>query len=378
LWSLAAVLPLAFAISFPAVFVAGAVSLGLLVPVWRSGAWRIWRAFAVYNISLGVAFAGLLWITALSTSPDTDSLMRDYWTEQDGFPPFAAWPLIRWFIVNHLGDKIFAIPYGAENGGGLIAFGLCIVAAVVMYRRRMWPILTVCVAAFGLTFLAAVLRMYPYGGHNRLTQFLVPLLAVSIAIGTATALATLRHSIVRQRMTLMLLGGLALFGAGLCCRDIMYPYHFVHDEHHRDFARWFWTDEPQSITLCTLTDLQQSFCEQGLYCCYRCNQRIYSPRHSQEKMSPDQDFYFGHQSLRLVVFRPPYRKLDRQAVADCLKRFEPQYELTGHENYEPCLADIGLDKYGGYEVFRFIPRDEIAARDPATEIRTAAGAITQR
>ena len=378
LWSLAAVLPLAFALSFPAVFIAGAVSLGLLVPVWRSGARRVWRAFAAYHVSLGVAFAALLWVTSLATSHDTDSLMQEYWTEQDGFPPLAPWPLIKWFMVSHLGDKIFAVPYGAENGGGLLAVGLCLAASVVMYRRGQLPILTMFSATFGLTLLAAALRFYPYGGHNRLTQFLVPSLAISIGIGAATALAAVRHPIVRGRLTFMLLAGLALFGAGVCSRDILHPYHYVHDEHHRDFARRFWTDEPQSITICTLTDLKQKYCKLGWYGYYRCNQRIYSPRHHIGNTLPDQDLYFGHQSLRLVVFRPSYRKLDRQAVADSLKRFETHYELAGRQYYEPCLADIGLDKYGGYEVFRFKPREEIAARELSGELRNLDTIATQR
>jgi len=74
--------------------------------------------------------------------------------------------------------------------------------------------------------------------------------------------------------------------------------------------------------------------------------------------------------LRVVVFRPPYRLLDRQKVADCLKRFDLNFELANQQIYEPCRADIGLDKYGGYEVYRFNPREQTALGDPSPERRS--------
>ncbi len=367
LWGLAAALPLAFALSFPAVFIAGAVSLGLLPPVWKANHWGIWRAFLAYHVSLGIALAGVLWACSQATSQDMDSMMQDYWNQQDGFPPLEVWPLIKWFVVSHLGDKIFAVPYGAENGGGLIGFVMCIAAACMMYRRQR-PILTIFLATFALTFLAAVLRIYPYGGHNRLTQFLVPALAISIGMGSAAALVLLRNANIRRVLAGMLIGGLALFGAGVCGRDLMHPYHYVHDEHHREFARRFWNDNSDITTICTLTDLKTKFCKLGWYGYYRCNQRIYSPRHREGRTWSEQDVDLGRRPLRVVVFRPPYRMINRQAVSECLKRFESNYELASHENYEPCVMDIGLDKYGGYEVYRFNPRQRVAATENGDQI----------
>ena len=369
LWGLAACLPAALALSFPAVFVAGAVSLGLVVPVWRRGQWRTWCAFVIYHLSLGVAIAGLLWVCTLANSQGTQTFMLDYWTQQDGFPPPQAWPFIKWLAAVYLGDKIFAVPYGAENGGGLVASGLCIVAALAMYRRGQRPVLTMFLATLGLTFLAAALRIYPYGGHNRLTQFLVPSLAISIGLGAAAVLSMLRNRDVRRGLTAIMIGGLALFGVGICSRDVIHPYHHVHDEHHREFARRFWLDEPKTTTICALTDLGQGFCEQGWYAYYRCNQRIYSARHRLRQTLPEHDFDLVRQPLRLVVFRPPWCALDRQALADCLNRFEPYYELAGRQTYEPCRTDVGFDKYGSYEVFRFNPREQAVRREPSTERR---------
>jgi hypothetical protein len=365
LWSLVAALPVAFALSFPAVFVSGAISLGLLRPVWRAGQWRIWHAFGAYHVSLAVALTCLHWTCTQADSPDTQMLMLDYWTQQDGFPPWEAWSFMRWLAVSHFGDKIFAVPYGAENGGGIVGLVLCITASIIMYRGEQRPILTMFLATFGLTFLAAALRIYPYGGHNRLTQFLVPSLAISLGMAAAALLALIRNPNIRRRLAYMLVGGLALFGTGLCIRDVIRPYHFVHDEHHREFARRFWLDEPGTTTVCALTDLGQKFCNMGWYGCYRCNQQIHSAQHRLCRALPEQDIFRLRQPIRLVVFRPPYRMLDRQAVAECLDRFEPYFELAGHESYVPCLSDIGLDKFGGYEVYRFKPRDQTVLGGPA-------------
>jgi hypothetical protein len=284
--------------------------------------------------------------------------MQDYWMQQDGFPPLTSWPFLNWLAASHLGDKIFAVPYGAENGAGLLALGLCAAAAVLMYRRGQGPVVTIFLATFGLTFVAALLRIYPYGGHNRLTQFLVPSIAISLGLGTASVLAMLRNAHIRRRLTFTLVGGLALFGAGLCCRDMLHPYHHVHDEHHREFSRRFWPEDPETITICSLTDLRLKFCKLGWYGYYRCNQQIYSRQHRQRETPFELDDNVGRRPLRLVIFRPPGRVLDQQGMSDCLKRFEPNYELAGRENYEPCREDVGFDKYGGYEVFRFKPREQ--------------------
>ena len=234
------------------------------------------------------------------------------------------------------------------------------VATVVLYRRGQRPLLTMLLATFALAFLAAAMQRFPYGGHNRLMQFLVPAICLMAGLGAATLLARLKHPPWRRGMTTGLVLALALFGIGVCGRDVCHPYHFLLDEQHREFARQFWKEDPATFTLSAQTDLGHDFCPGGWYAYYRCNQQIYSPRlHAGRRLSASAIEWIAR-PIRLVIYDPPGRELDLWAVADCLKRFEPGFEFAGHEEHELPATSDGTDLYGRYRVFRFVPRPELA------------------
>jgi hypothetical protein len=367
LWSLAAAIPLALTLSFPAVLVGGAVSLGLFLPVCRGRNRRTWEAYIACNVLLCATFAGVL---AMSTGPEfhqTRAFMADYWTAHCGFPPLLEPArLATWLLDVHLGDRIFCVPYGTENGGGAPALICCVVAAVVMSRRGQRPVLTMFLATFALTFVASAVQRYPYGGHNRLMQFLVPAICLAAGLGAATLLARLTHPGLRCRMTTGLILALAVFGIGVCGRDLWHPWHFAPDEHHREFARQFWKENPAMFTLCSRTDLGHDFCPGGWYAYYRCNQQIYSPPHHAGRRLPASAIDLIARPIRLVVYDPPGQELDLWAVADCLKHFESGFEFAGHEEHQLPATRDGADLYGRYRVFRFVPRPELAqSRLPA-------------
>src|SRR5262245_14867501 len=361
LWALVAGVPLALILSYPAVFVAGAISLGLFLPVWRLRSGSTWRAYFAYNAMLCLAFAGVLALNAGPPFQETRAFMVEYWSRLCGFPPLLdPSQLPAWFIDVHLGDTIFSVPYGAENGGGVISLLCCVVAACAMYRRGQRPVLAMLAAMFGLTLVAASLQRYPYGGHNRVMQFLVPAICLTAGLGAATLLARVRRPVLRHRLTGGLVAGLVFFGIGICVRDMRHPWHFISDEHHREFARKFWQDEPEKLTICSLSDLQKDFCPGGWYAYYRCNQQIYSPRHhADNRLSPGAVELIGR-PFRVAVYLPRDRELDLWAVAECLKQFEPGFEFAGREDCPlPGIAPE-CNMYGRYQVFRFVPRAERA------------------
>jgi hypothetical protein len=173
---------------------------------------------------------------------------------------------------------------------------------------------------------------------------------------------------LRGQLTAAILSLMVLFGAGLCARDWMHPYHYALDESHRSFARQFWREEPESVTICSQTDLGWSFCLNDSDSYYRCNQRIYSPTHHAGQILPANAIDGLQRPIRLVVFHPPNRDLNGRALADHLKQAFRNYESSGREMYPMPLNDDQFDKYGSYEVMRFVPHQKYAeATGPGSE-----------
>ncbi len=357
LWILAVAIPLGLLLSYPAVFVGGAVCLGLLVPVFRLHNRQAWIAYAACNVLLCAAFAGILTLTSGPAFAPTQSFMHDYWTPLGGFPPMTEpGRLVAWLVDVHLGDRIFAAPYGAENGGGIVPLLCCAVAAVVMFRRGQHPVVTIFTAMFGLAFVAAVMHRYPYGGHYRLMQFLVPGICIGTGLGMGVFLARFPRDVLQARLVAGILLVFVVFGIGVCARDCAHPYHYALDEEHRAFARRFWNEDPESITVCVQADIGREFWRNGCDSYYRCNQRIYSPPHHAGRKVPPEAVDRLEQPVRLVVFHPPETALDEEALADCVDETFRHYDSTDRTIHAMPLNDDRFDKYGSYEVIRFAPR----------------------
>jgi hypothetical protein len=357
LWSLCAAIPLALSLSFPAVFVGGAISVGLLAFVCRLHDRRTWVAYVAFNAILVAIFAVTLPINAHSTSLHTRQFMDAYWLNCGGFPPTTEpLRLVTWLIDVHLGDRIFCFPYGAKNGGGSISLLCCAVGAIAMYRYEQRPLLTTFVAMFGLGFIAAAMHRYPYGGHIRLVQYLVPAICITAGAGAATLLGRIRRLKPQRLLMAGLVLAMAVFGIGFGVRQVLRPYEFIGDHRHREFARQFWGEQSGQTTVCLLTDLKTN-CGPSVFApFYRCNQRIYSEPHHNGRRLPLEEIRDLQQSFRLVVYRPPSENLDSHELIEVLMQIELNHELTGHEFYDMPRKDDGFNMYGAYEVFRFAPR----------------------
>ena len=360
LWGLAATTPLALVVSFPAVFVAGAISLALIVPLCRQKNPRAWGAWCALSALVGISFSAILWLTSGSEFQSIREFMDGYWDACDAFPPPELGRLAMWWVNVHLGDKIFSLPYATNNGGGMISFACCVAGAAVMYRRGSRPVVMMFVACLALTFFAAVFRRYPYGGHVRLVQYLVPAVAITCGLGAATFLGLVTHPGLRRRCTVAAVIGLATFGTGLFVFRLNRPYDTIYDELHQEFSRQFWRDEPGTVTLCALTDLGEQLSAHNWYPYYRCNQRIYSPRHHSGLHLPPDAIDHLDNPVRLVIYQPRNQELKDEALANCLKRFETHFELTGHETHMLPVNEENSAVHGTYEVYRFVPREKIA------------------
>src|ERR1019366_10354904 len=98
---LTVICPLAIFSSFPAVFVAGAVSLAILPTVWRQASWVGGVLYVVFNVGMLAAFSihfGVVALNQLDREAGTvNSLLQDYWS--DGFPPGNPWEFGKWLVL---------------------------------------------------------------------------------------------------------------------------------------------------------------------------------------------------------------------------------------------------------------------------------------
>ncbi len=369
LWLLAGAVPAALALSFPSVFVAGAVSAGLALPVWRRRSLLTWTAFAAYNLTLGLAFLGLYFASTGAQSATHQEFMIAYWSQFDAFPPIQLGKLAIWLVTVHLGDNIFSVPYGVENGGGLVAL-ICLICGMgTMIRRGQSPMTTIFLATFGLAFLAAIGRHYPYGGHARLNQFLVPSLAIGCGLGAAVLLGSVTDPRLRHKLATGLVVVLASFGAGVGGRAVQHPFHHPYDVRQRDVARNVWCSGTESIAICALTDLHETFWRDGWFPYYRCNQRIYSERHQRGRVLELCDLPRFDRPVRLVVYRPPHKTIDQQVLADCLNGLMPHFDRVDHETLTLSAPDVEPELSDAYEIFVFEPRRVPSSSELATTTR---------
>jgi hypothetical protein len=216
--------PLALLCSWPAVFVAGGVSLALVGPVLRSSR-RTLFLFAAFNLAVaGTFLANWLLVARQQLDPETGSVqtfMLNYWA--DGFPPGHPLELVRWLALIHTG-RMMAYPVGDANGGSIVTFLLFLVGITVFIRsRKDLPLLLLWLVPFGLNLFAAALYRYPYGGCCRLSQHLAPAVCLLAGAGLAR-LADFLPPLRRWQAVRAWCGSLALLGAGQVIVDVAQPY----------------------------------------------------------------------------------------------------------------------------------------------------------
>jgi hypothetical protein len=231
---LAVLVPLALGASYPAVFVAATVSLVLLPVVWRKREFRSWILFGIYNLTVAVSF--LMWyrLAGVAQFDSTGGTQNWYWSEW--FPPEEPVALLKWLAVAHTGNMM-AYPAGGSGGASAGTLILGLIGAWELCRSRHWSIVVLCLAPFGLTFLAAALHRYPYGGSARVAQHLVPAICLLAGNGAATLIGWFARSDTAQRRCLaaasILLTLIAVAGM---IRDWRRPYKTPADAQLRDIV----------------------------------------------------------------------------------------------------------------------------------------------
>ena len=189
---LSAMVPVLIALSYPAVFVAGGISLALAVKVLRSGCRSIRLGWAIFNLVLVGSFVGFY----LSCTASQDAAMREEYRAgcwSDSFPPLdrpAMLPV--WLLDIHAGT-LMAYPVGDRHGGSAATLLCVVVGILALYRFRRQQTLAILLAPFGLGLLAAFLGRYPYGGAPRITLYLAPSICMLAGLGLARLIVRIPH-----------------------------------------------------------------------------------------------------------------------------------------------------------------------------------------
>lgn len=358
-WLLVAVTPLAVGLSYPSVFVAGGISLWLAWQFRRQSvaAWTWWIAF---NGVLVGSF-GITMLLATKSQMDSQlAFMQHCW--QANFPPLTEpWRLPEWLLATHTSD-LMAYPVGGPYYGSTVTLVLVAIGVAAAWRNRrpgdtasqsqdptVWrPWLLLFALPLALTFVAAALRRYPYGGHVKLNIYMAPAFCLLAGWGAALVIDWMRRRALQPddrsagpalaRGTFIGVAVLAAIGLGSIVRDVMTPYKTAGDDRARAFARWFWTNAAhQGEVACVATDLGETF-SPDIYerlnysALYFCNRRIYAPRGSWRKpidwqaVAPDRP-------LRCVIYQAEGTTFDESARARWLADMSARWQLKSQEEF---------------------------------------------
>jgi hypothetical protein len=357
LWALAAIVPVAIALSLPAVFTIGAIALcGMSELLWRR-AHTSARSFAGLFASAGIAVAVLAALGQYRMLPADRTYFLKFWAQ--AFPPSWRDPaaMARWLVRVNTGP-LFALPHGADLALAWLSpvmFG-CFALGVLLLMRKQKGVTALLVLPVLLTLGAAAIRRYPYGVSARVNLYLVPAILLLAALG-ATWLCTLAARVIAPRKIMMaLLFMLAFYGTRRLANDLGHPYRTPWDRTAREFARWFWEEmSVDAELLCVRSDLGIPFRSGGWaydgadqYLCY---QRIYSRRH-REGLAPKWEAISAKRPLRCVLLsRLPDQVPDfRRWIEENRDRFTLQeirtYPATRGSSAEPAFS---------YVVCEFVP-----------------------
>jgi hypothetical protein len=229
------IVPAAVVSSYPAVLVAGAVSLVLAPIVWRRCERPLIFWFVCYNALLAAAFlANYFLIGKPQLSPhlgDPNNAFNSTWHEW--FPDHDPISLLWWFLKAHTGNML-AYPIGGPDFASSFTTLLCVVGAWSWWRNGNRRILALLAWPFVLSMAAAILHKYPYGGSARLDQHLAP--AICLLMGNGIAFVVSRFARSPSPSLYIPFVMLVLFGSAGMIRDVVKPFKTTAELWNRDFV----------------------------------------------------------------------------------------------------------------------------------------------
>jgi predicted branched-subunit amino acid permease len=356
LWALVGLAPVAIASSFPAVFVAGGIGLGMFAAACKSRRRVTWFAVLAYGLSIAVAFGLVYRLSSAAQEARSGAQMREFWKES--FPPPASepWNWLGWMASTHTGE-MFAYPVGSDHGGSIITSLLVVVGIVALARRRAYVPLAMIGGTFALAYVAAALHRYPYSNNSRMVLYLGPIVILLAAEGAARLLSRppTRWVVVARWATVVLL---SMFPVGMMLRDLTHPYKHSQDWQHCGFARWFWRHQTDHAQLMCLGEgLEHDLWGDADRSQFRCYRQIYAPR---QALAADPTQVPGNEDVLCVMFVPYGQSPDAASFDRWMSAMSERYRLAEHEAFP-----VDLERHdhpipsSTYELYRFVPKANI-------------------
>jgi Dolichyl-phosphate-mannose-protein mannosyltransferase len=377
LWGLAVLAPCAMAVSFTAVIIAGGLSLGIAWSLWQQGRLREragpwlggpWIGWLAFNLAVGIAFLGLMRLNVAAQYDTARDEMTRCWA--DGFPPWREpLALVAWLADVHTGE-MFAYPAGAEHGGSSLTFFCFCLGMFAMARGQNQPAAVTILGWFALSMVAAILHRYPYGSHARLSQYLAPAICLAGASGAALVISSMRQASWRIGMLRAGLAGCGLIAAVSLGRDVFHPYKSTCDRDHREFARRFWNDSPEELTVCLQADLGLAPYAGSFETAYRCYQRIVAPAQPPEGRDIGRLLEAAEKPVRCIAYHSASARRNPGVLDHWMESMLERYDLTHVERQTVPLASTGdplADYYlQCYDTYHFVPKSS-SGRIPPVE-----------
>ena len=230
-------------LSYPAMFVVPAVSLAMLIELFRSGTRRQWLAWLGVNVAAAGGVALLFFASARAQIDAAGPHMRTGW--EQAFPPLHSAKQMALFLLESHTSEAFAYPAGGARGASSLTTLCWLAALVLLLRGRRFWLATLFTVPLVLNFTAAALHAYPYAGHSRVMLYMAPIFCLLTGLGGAAILSMMKNRrwSARPRPAVVALVLLAAIGGIASVRDFLKPYKETCWQRNRDFARWFWTDK---------------------------------------------------------------------------------------------------------------------------------------
>ena len=368
LWLLSLAGPMALALSFPAAFVAGGVSLALAFDMWRGGRRESILPWCCFNVAIVATFGGLFWLSESKRYDASADFMTQCWGYC--FPPLdRPLGLAVWLLQAHTGET-FAHPLGGQNFASTLTT-LCYVAGLVaMYRAGLFIPLAMWLAPLGVALVAAALHRYPYGETSRLMQYAAPLVCLPAGVGMAALVGLMKGTAHRRHGWRALFASLAVVAACVTVEGLIHPYKHRCDYVHRAFAMWFWGQEGSRAVVSTDRDLGLGYfypgCERSSYSCF---QAIYHRPIRGDELAATEPASIAQDegTLNCAVFMGN-GEADAPRLAAWLADMDRGFDLIARDRFE-VIVDDKHHAVGHYDVYRFrrrVERSETLATRPET------------